>query len=75
MFKPQVTAGNDTIVAGTIDMGSREQGFELNITKDMVPEATLLVWYIYQGELVADAVRLPLDEMAMDQVEFNIEWS
>ena len=37
-------------------MQSRQKTFALSVSRDMMPEAHLVVWHIYQGEVIADAI-------------------
>ena len=52
----QLTSGGDLVTGGILQMQSRQKTFALSVSRDMMPEAHLVVWHIYQGEVIADAI-------------------
>ena len=55
-------------------MQSRQKTFALSVSRDMIPEAHLVVWHIYQGEVIADAINFFVNGTRINNVCFKIQF-
>lgn len=51
-----------------MQMQSRQKTFALSVSRDMIPEAHLVVWHIFQGEVIADAINFFVNGTRINKV-------
>lgn len=63
-----MTAGGNIVTGGVLEMSSRQKTFSLSISRDMIPQAHVVVWHIYQGEVIADSINFFVNGTRMNPV-------
>lgn len=68
-----ITAGGAIISGSTLDMESRQTTFSLALSRDMIPQAHIVVWYIYKGEVISDSINFFINGTRLNPIdlEFN----
>ena len=64
------------MTGGILQMQSRQKTFALSVSRDMMPEAHLVVWHIYQGEVIADAINFFVNGTRINNVSGarSVDW-
>ena len=52
----QIVAGGNIVVSNRLDMKVKQETFSVALSRDMVPSARLLAYYIFDGEVVSDCL-------------------
>ncbi|KAI0217799.1 Alpha-2-macroglobulin-P [Lamellibrachia satsuma] len=67
-----IVAGGNIIVANRLDMKVKQQTFMVSLSRDMVPSARLLAYYIYDGEVVSDCLNFFVNGTRQNPVNVRI---
>ena len=51
-------------------MRSRQKTFALSVSRDMIPEAHLVMWHVYQGEVIADSFNFFVNGTRINEVGY-----
>ena len=52
----QIVAGGNIIVANQLEMQGMQKTFSVALSRDMVPSAHIVAYYMHQGEILADSL-------------------
>ncbi len=52
----QITAGGNIVTGSVLQMTSQQKTFSIALSRDMIPEAHIVIWHIYKGEVIADSL-------------------
>ena len=53
-------------------MTARQKTFSIALSRDMLPEAHMVAWYIYKGEVIADSLNFFVNGTRLNSVSFLI---
>ena len=56
MLLRQIVAGGNIIVANQLEMQGMQKTFSVALSRDMVPSAHIVAYYLHQGEILADSL-------------------
>lgn len=68
----QVAAAGNIVTGGQLYMQSMQKTFSLSVSRDMIPEAHLVVWYVFKGEVVADSINFYVNGTRMNSVSQKV---
>ncbi len=49
-------------------MQTRQKTFSIALSRDMIPEAHIIVWHIYGGEVIADSLNFFINGTRINKV-------
>ena len=56
MLSSQIVAGGNIIAANQLEMTGMQKTFSVALSRDMVPSARIVAYYMHQGEILADSL-------------------
>ena len=69
MFLFKITAGGNIITSGSLTMTlSKQKTFSIALSRDMIPEAHIVVWHIYQDEVISDSMNFFVNGTRINKV-------
>ncbi|CAH1780995.1 unnamed protein product [Owenia fusiformis] len=71
IFYHIVSTGN-IVVSNQLDMTSQQKSFSVAISRDMMPSARMVVYFVKHGEVVADSLSFYVDPAALHEVDLTI---
>lgn len=67
-----VTAASNIVTGGVIELYSSQKTFSIAISRDMIPEARMVVWTIYKGEVLADSLNFFVNGTRLNPVDLRV---
>lgn len=68
-----ITAGGNIVTSGSLMMTlSRQKTFSLALSRDMMPEAHIVVWHIFQDEVISDSMNFFINGTRINKVKMGI---
>ncbi|KAK2182230.1 hypothetical protein NP493_362g02042 [Ridgeia piscesae] len=67
-----IVAGGNIVVANRLDMKVKQKTFSVAMSRDMVPSARLLAYYIYDGEVVSDCLNFFVNGTRQNTVKVRV---
>ena len=64
----QITAGGNIVSGDSLEMTTRQKTFSLALSRDMIPEAHIVVWHVYQDEVIADSMNFFVNGTRINKV-------
>ena len=64
----QIAAGGNIIVSNSLEMSASQKTFSVALSRDMVPSARIVAYYIINGEVVADSLNFFVNGSHMNPV-------
>nr|UCK81479.1 macroglobulin-complement related protein-like 1 [Arenicola marina] len=66
-----VTAAGNIITGDSMEMQGRQKTFSLGLSRDMMPEAHIIVWHVYGGEVIADSLNFFVNGTRINEIELR----
>jgi len=66
-----VASAGNIITGGMLFMQSQQKTFSLSVSRDMIPEAHLIVWYLHKGEIVSDSLNFYVNGTRINSAEMS----
>ncbi|CAH1784985.1 unnamed protein product [Owenia fusiformis] len=73
IFYHIVCMGN-IVLSNQLHMSSLQKTFSVAISRDMMPSARLVAYFVKRGEVIADALSFYVDPTALHEVDLEINW-
>jgi len=77
LFTPlQITAGGNIITGDVLEMRAKQKTFSVTLSRDMIPEAHIIVWQIHNDEVVSDSMNFFINGTWINNVNtiFTLVW-
>ena len=59
------------MVGNHVDMDSRQKTFGIALSRDMVPSARILAYFVYNSEIIADSLNFFVNGTRINKVSLN----
>ncbi len=66
-----VTSSGNIVTGGEFQMFSRQKTFSIALSRDMIPEAHIVVWHIQKGEVIADSLNFFVNGTRINNVSIT----
>lgn len=69
----QITAGGNIITGDSLEMYTRQKTFSIALSRDMIPQAHIVVWHVHQDEVISDSMNFFVNGTRLNpvDVQFN----
>ncbi len=52
----QLTSGGNILLVSMLEVFGYQQTFSVATSREMIPEAHIIIWYVYEGEVISDSL-------------------
>jgi len=66
-----IASGGNIVTGSSLAMTSRQKTFSISLSRDMIPEARIVVWHIFKGEVIVDSLNFFVNGTRMNEVELS----
>ena len=57
------------MTGGILQMKAQQKTFSVSLSRDMMPEAHIVVWHVYKGEVITDSLNFFVNGTRLNKVQ------
>ncbi|ELU16655.1 hypothetical protein CAPTEDRAFT_200949, partial [Capitella teleta] len=66
-----IAAGGNIITGDSLEMSTRQKTFSVALSRDMIPQSHIVVWHVYEDEVIADSMNFYVNGTRLNEVDVN----